>query len=198
MKIFKLLILSLVWPAFMEAQSNSPDETSFILSEDSEIRINGTSSMHDWSMEATAYYGSMSGALLDGKAHLTHLMVEVEVGGLISGKSGMEKDARKTLNAESFPLIRFEQSSPLELPTLGATLRETSIVLEGTLQIRDQSQAVQIEARISISENTIQLNGLHILNMTDYGVEPPRALLGLIKTGEEVTIDFQTLWKRSY
>jgi polyisoprenoid-binding protein YceI len=124
------------------------------------------------------------------------LIVEVEAGGLISGKSGMEKDAGKALGAERYPLVRFEQTGSLELP-MGPNPQPSMLIINGILQIRDQSMAVQIEAQISISEHTIRIEGSHTVDMTDYGVEPPRALLGLIKTGEEVTIDFETLWKPS-
>ena len=197
MNSLKLVLLYIFGPVLLTPGPNPSTNTSFVLSGRSEIRIQGTSSMHDWSMETSAFKGSLVRHGTEGNSELSNLIVEVEAGGLVSGKSGMEKDARKALEAEIFPLIRFEQTAPLDLPIQSASQAETSLVLQGSLQIRDQNQSVQIEVQINITEDFVRISGSHTVNMTDYGIEPPRALLGLIRTGEEVTIEFETIWEQS-
>jgi hypothetical protein len=32
--------------------------------------------------------------------------------------------------------------------------------------------------------------------MTDYGIEPPKALMGTIKTGDDIVVHLDTVWKK--
>ena len=34
------------------------------------------------------------------------------------------------------------------------------------------------------------------MKMTDYGIEPPKALLGTIKTGDDIKIIFKTVFQK--
>ena len=39
------------------------------------------------------------------------------------------------------------------------------------------------------------LEGKKALKMTDYNIEPPKALLGTITTGDDIEVHFNTVWK---
>jgi polyisoprenoid-binding protein YceI len=39
--------------------------------------------------------------------------------------------------------------------------------------------------------NSMTVSGDYTLKMTDYGIQPPKAMWGTIKTGDEVTIKFE-------
>jgi hypothetical protein len=41
-----------------------------------------------------------------------------------------------------------------------------------------------------ISGNRIQIKGSKKVKMTDFNISPPTAMLGTLKTGDEVTISF--------
>jgi hypothetical protein len=44
-----------------------------------------------------------------------------------------------------------------------------------------------------VGEDNYRFEGTYGINMKDYGVDPPSAVFGTIKSGEEVTIKFNIL-----
>jgi polyisoprenoid-binding protein YceI len=47
-------------------------------------------------------------------------------------------------------------------------------------------------------DQTITLKGIQKLNMTDFGVKPPKAFLGLLKTRKMIDIDFTLKFKSNF
>lgn len=62
----------------------------------------------------------------------------------------------------------------------------------GTLMIAGGKQDINLNFNLKTDTNKLVLKGDYKLNMSDYGVEAPTAMFGTIKTGEEVTIKFET------
>jgi hypothetical protein len=57
------------------------------------------------------------------------------------------------------------------------------------------TKEIELSLRPETDDNGIKLEGSYSLKMTDYGVDPPKALLGAIKTDNEVTINFSLLFE---
>lgn len=49
---------------------------------------------------------------------------------------------------------------------------------------------VEVTGSLEMIENRIIINGSKNLLMSDYGMDPPTAMAGALKTGDEVTINF--------
>jgi len=47
-----------------------------------------------------------------------------------------------------------------------------------------------LTAEGTMQDGTIRFEGSHTMLQTDFGVDPPTALLGRLKTGDEVTVRF--------
>jgi hypothetical protein len=47
---------------------------------------------------------------------------------------------------------------------------------------------------MKIASNMVALEGEKTFNMTDYAIEPPKALFGTITTGDEITIKFKSIF----
>jgi hypothetical protein len=41
------------------------------------------------------------------------------------------------------------------------------------------------------TDGTIQFEGSKTINMTEFGMVPPTAMFGSLKTGEEITVNFK-------
>ena len=139
-----------------------------------EILVEGTSNIHDWEMTSEKAVGTVQSS--DGT--ISEISIEIPVKSLESGKGGMDKNAYKALNEDDYPTIKFSSTEV------------SSSKIKGHLIINGKSKTVSIPVSTKKSGQNIEISGKYKINMTHYGVEPPTALMGTIKTGEEVTINF--------
>jgi polyisoprenoid-binding protein YceI len=146
-----------------------------------ECSIKGTSTLHDW--ESTIEDFSIS-ATKDGD--LIAADFTVVVGSIKSGHNGMDKNTYKALREDQHPKITFSASN---LKISGEGL----IKGQGDLTIAGQTKRIPVVfSMASWLEDTMTIVGEITINMTDYGVDPPVALLGTIKTGEEIVFAVNT------
>ncbi|RMH68117.1 MAG: YceI family protein [Bacteroidetes bacterium] len=160
----------------------------------SRIWIEGTSSLHDWTCEVNAFDGAVEAASesLEG---ITQGRVTVPVTELACKNGTMNKKAYQALAAEDHPTITYtlktaalhpsEADGTFRLETLGA------LTIAGTT--RDVAMTVDGEP---LADGRIRLTGRLPLRMTDFGVDPPTAMLGTLKTGDEVTVHFDVVLAR--
>ena len=80
----------------------------------------------------------------------------------------------------------------LELITL---LHMNKVVASGDLTIAGKTNKVDLPFTLTVSDGKAVLEGKIPLKMTDFGIEPPKALLGTIKTGDEIEVHYNTVWK---
>ena len=105
------------------------------------------------------------------------------------GKRGINKDFRNSLKSDEYPsidisLISFKQSDSL--------LKEVNVLIS----LAGSEKIFELEFTSSYLENgIIKIEGEQKLTMSDFNIDPPRALLGLIKVRDELTIKFELLFK---
>ena len=165
-----------------------------------EITITGTSSLHDWEVVGKHIRGTLALApgasvntLSDLKsARQLEARVEVPVRSLESGKGVMNKKMFKALEAEKYESVLFVLDSLKVIEPISANSPQ-SVEIKGKLSIAGVTQAVVIPAQATWSpaQQSLVVAGKLDLRMTDYGIDPPRALLGTLKTGDEVTVSFR-------
>lgn len=154
----------------------------------SKFIIKGTSSLHDWEMISENCSGSIRMDVSSETLSISDIKVKVLVKSLKSGKKMMDNKTYDALKENKFPSITYQYE---KIGTLKETGPNTfSVTLNGTLTIAGKSKKVPIDVVIDQNNNSITIKGEKPLKMTDFGVEPPTALLGTIKTGDDITIDF--------
>ncbi len=156
------------------------------------VRIEGTSTLHEWKMESTAINGQItaappaqwtSGAPVAGDA-----TVAIPVTSLKSEHAKMDKLMAEALKAKTNPTIKYE------LTTAIVAQPGTSFVLDtrGKLTIAGVTRDVEMKVTgTRDSAGTYFLTGQVPIRMTDYGIKPPTAMLGTIKTGNDVKVTFR-------
>lgn len=145
--------------------------------EKSTIKITGTSSLHDWEMTVDKY--DATGIITEEKVE--NLKVSVVTKSMKSGKSVMDKKAHEALQADKYPTIQFTAKS--------LTVNGDKISGKGNLTIAENSRPVDFTAKItSNTSNEMRLQGAFPLKMTSYNIDPPSAMFGTLKTGDEVVL----------
>ncbi len=155
--------------------------------------VKGTSSLHDWEMEVTTVNGQVvfknGSKAIEG---ILEINVEVKTGSFISDKNLMEKKAAEALRADEYPTIRFRLDDVLTLNNSSDTLKGE---VSGMLEIAGIAKTVNIAYElIPLENNEIKVTGSSELLMSDFGIDPPTALLGTIKTDDRVKVTFNTVW----
>lgn len=162
---------------------------------DSKLWIEGTSSLHDWSCKATSIEAglqlSADYASSDVFAKsLQKVSVKVPVANLKCGHGGMDKNMYKALKADDAPAIHYILASFQVIP--GSTKDDVTVKTVGTLTIAGQEKSIDMSvAAHRAADGTIRASGSLPILMTDYGVKPPTAMLGAVKTGNQVTVKFE-------
>lgn len=159
----------------------------------SKLTIFGTSNLHDWDMKAERMTGTATFKMENGKlTGIDKLSFAVEAESLKSGKSGMDKNAYAALDSKSHKNITYTLSRVNKVTETGSNTY--TIETTGNLKIAGETKQVPIKFTAKTSGNNVTLSGKVNLNMTHYKIDPPRALMGTVRTGEEITIDFEVIY----
>jgi polyisoprenoid-binding protein YceI len=165
---------------------------------DPDIKVLGTSNLHNWSMEvkdmsspAKFTFGPAAGSLPQS---LTAFDLTIPVRNLKSGESLMDSRAYTAMKADKFATITYVSASSVILPGQNGQFQIRST---GNLTIAGVSQTVVVTA--SCHENpdgSIACSGSQQIKMTDYQIKPPSFMLGALKTGDALTINFSLTLKK--
>lgn len=176
-----LLLLALGW---------SYAQSSYVLS-DSEISIDGTSTLHDWTSSVTK--ATLQGKFTVAQKQLTALQdvkLAIKVKDIKSTKGSiMDNKTWDALKAEKHPQIGFQSTG---VAVVNHTGGKTSIRIKGQLSIAGATQNTELEASAQVlPDGRLRFEGSKPIDMTAFGMTPPTALMGSIKTGKDVVVRFQ-------
>lgn len=114
--------------------------------------------------------------------------ITISTATLASPKGDIDKNMLKALKADecpdiTFTLIRFDAKADVA----GATRAI------GTLKIAGVVKEVALLITTKRAGATLAVQGSLDLLMTDYGITPPKAMMGMLKTDPKVTVTFETV-----
>lgn len=162
-------------------------QQTYAISGAQELKVSGTSTIHDWDMVATdGIMGTANMLLESGKlTKITSLTLSFPVKSLKSGKSSMDDNAYKALLEPKNPTIKYEMT---ELTGITGNTIKT----KGKLTIAGDTQIVPLTVTYSVSGSTVTFTGTHPIKFTQFKVSPPSAVFNTIKTGDDLTLAFKT------
>ena len=103
----------------------------------------------------------------------------------------MNRDMYKTLLSSKHPYISFEYESTESMKYARETETYT-ITVNGKLTVAGHTNRIQFPLSAEVLDNnTIRAIGNTDLKMTAYNVEPPSALLGLVRVNDELIVHFE-------
>jgi hypothetical protein len=156
-----------------------------------DIKVLGTSNLHNWSMEDKAVACSAKFTYSSGNtvpASLAALTFSFPVHSLKSGESGMDSKAYGAMKAKTNVNVVYTASASTITP--GAA-HQFSVKSSGSLTIAGVTKPVVLTAACSVlADGSITCTGTNKLLMSDYQIKPPTYMLGALKTGNALTIDF--------
>jgi polyisoprenoid-binding protein YceI len=157
-------------------------------SQKASVTIAGTSSLHDWTEKSQQGSGVAVFNFAEEKLTLNGLSFVVPVKSLKSEHSSMDNNTYKALKADKNPNITYIAHTASITRVNAETF---SVKTTGKLTIAGTTNDTDISATVKVNaDKSITVSGSKKFKMTDYKVDPPTAVLGTIKTGDEITISF--------
>jgi len=185
-RVFSLMIFLIMTSNVIQAQKFN------LVNNESSLKVFGTSNIHDWHIDAEEQSGTLTFKnVATGAIEKCNIAVVVE--SLKSGKSSMDKNTYKALNADSYTTISFQLTEVKKVTSKGDG--KFDISSQGDLTISGVKKSVPLDFTVVIAGDKTILTGEKKIVMTEYNIEPPKALFGTITTGDEVTIKFSTQFK---
>ncbi|MEO5894112.1 MAG: YceI family protein [Vicinamibacterales bacterium] len=158
------------------------------------ITIAGTSNVHDWTAETTLakvtrvqFAAETAGASfweeVQKPGALTAFDISIPATSLKSDKEGLDKNMFKALKTREHPEITFKLA---RLEGTGALLKAS-----GTLQIAGVEREITLPLKTTRKEAMLSVTGEVDVLMTDYGIAPPKAMMGMIKSDPKIKVTFE-------
>ena len=164
---------------------------------ESKLWIEGTSNLHGWSCKATALDAAVE---LDAATatqisvappkSLKRVQVKVPVKSIKCGHGGMDDNLYKALKADDSPDISYIMATFDAAP--GEAKDSFTLHTVGTLTIAGKENNLSMDVTATrMPDGTVKAVGVVPIKMTDYGIKPPTAIFGRLKTGDEVKVNFE-------
>jgi polyisoprenoid-binding protein YceI len=158
-----------------------------------DIKVLGTSNLHNWTMETRTMTCSAKFIFRPGNPDqlqsLTNLVLAIPIRNLKSGESLMDSRAYSALKADKFNNIGFVLTSAAIVPLQKGQFQIKST---GDLSIAGVTKSITLLVECMVNaDGTINCSGAVKLKMTDYQIKPPVFMMGALKTGDELTVDFK-------
>ena len=145
--------------------------------EASKASVLGTSTLHDWESVVESFSASVE--VSDDE--LENVKFEADVKSIKSGKSGMDKNTYKAMDADKYPKIMFTADK--------LNVSGTKVTGSGKLTIVGNTREIPVNLTMEQwNEGSFTVSGSIKLKMTDYGIDPPKAMMGAVKTGDDIEI----------
>ena len=153
------------------------------------VKVEGTSTLHDWTMEGTTIQGEIDAPTPDNWNAPAKAVITIPVTSIKSEHGKMDKLMADALKAKAHPEIRYEMTAATPK---NATAAAFVLATRGRLTIAGVTKEIEMDVQGSRNaDGRYTLAGTAPIRMTSFGIKPPTAMLNTIKTGDDVKVTFR-------
>jgi len=166
---------------------------NYALAHDYSLTIHGGSNLHDWT--ETVGKSDGIGAVYwndNGSFDLNGLKLIIEANSITSTEGSVMNDKTyKALKTGKYPAITFMLTSPVK--SVQSDGKKYQVEASGTLTIAGVTKPVVLHATVTAdTHGKITFEGSQPIKMSDFGIDPPTALFGMLKVTNDITVQFKT------
>ena len=161
-------------------------QENYTLSSESVVTVDDSSTLHDLTVSANTYNGSLN---MNAQV-IKEISFAVDVVSIISERGAtMDKKTHNALKKEEHPKVMFSAAD--------VTFSEgDNQSISGKLNVAGVEKDIVVSASIKNSDGNIQLTGNYKITLQDYNMEPPTAMFGSIVVGDDVTVNFDFVFAK--
>ena len=169
------------------------------LQPESRIWVNGTSTVRSFTCTAAVVEADVTttgpnaaSAVFAGEKAIDAVAVRIPAARLDCRNGTMNGHMLKAIKADAAPTIAFS----LRSYDLLETGDEVTTKMKGTLSLGGTTRDIAIEAGlVQEPDGSLRVKGSHDLRLTEYGLKPPSLMMGSMKVGDLVKVNFDLLLK---
>lgn len=181
--IFLTVVLLLSTDCFIWSQ-----HAAMLLPAQSSVIIKGTSSWHDWEEKVEKFNVNMDLILSDKEVTgIDRVQFTCKSGSIVSENSIMTNKTHNALQVDKYPDIVFRLVSVDNLTSQNGTFSGT---LLGDVILAGVTKRIKLTFSGINNGNRLSIKGSKELNMNDFNIKPPTAMMGALKTDGQVMISF--------
>jgi polyisoprenoid-binding protein YceI len=175
--------------AFFAIVMTANAQKNYTLDAKTNFSVAGTSTLHDWEMKSPSKTGTANLTVANSKlTAITSIDITLPVETIKSEKTKMDKIAYETLKSDKHKNIKYVLKSAKKI-------NETTWELTGTYTIAGVSKEHKSQVKTSVVNGIVNLQGSDKITFKEFGMKSPTAMLGTIKTGENLIIKFNLNFK---
>jgi hypothetical protein len=173
----------------------------------SDMRVDGTSTLHDWTVKTPSINGSITFKFDVAKNATAKAVreaivanpdaeadVNIDVRTLKSTKKDkdMDKKIQEAMKSNEYPQIDYQLTSLKLAKGSKAEQEEFDAETVGSLTIAGVTRELRMPMRLKVVDGKhLQISGETNMKMTDFKIKPPQAMLGMIKSGDKIKVSFE-------
>lgn len=157
----------------------------------SRLWIEGRSNVNEFRCRAATYDTMFSPPAAEDDT--LDVEVDIDVEGFDCGKRRMNRDLYETLLSDTHPKISFEYTGTEEI-SFDEDRDHYHLTVKGFLTVAGHTNEIKFPMQAEVLENgMMKATGQTEIRMTDFNVEPPRALLGMVRVNDLLSVHFELL-----
>ena len=176
-------------------QGPAPETIRLVMREGSRLWLEGDSNLHAWTCDAEEFVPELRVERPTPDAppsRVDRAVLDVPVAKIECGHGKMNDNLRKALKAAEFPSIMFVVTDAEFYDT--GTKGALELLAKGHLYVAGEGRDLQFQVSgTDTGDGALRILGRVTIKMTDFGIQPPTAMLGLLKSKDEVTIHFDLM-----
>lgn len=176
--------------------SGFSDKGRWVIGDESRLSIHGSTNINNFTCEMNCYTGSdtllyeKNYSACEIRFHRNRMTIPVR--SFDCGARQISKDFWKTLKSETYPQldIRFRSLQNISV--------KDNTFIKGVIDITLAGVTARYTVRYHVNvtaNNTILLKGMHPVNFSDFKLEAPEKMQGLIRVKEVLNVEFNLVLK---
>ena len=159
------------------------------------VEVVGTSNLHDWTATIAKLTGSSEFKVDGSSLILTSAVVDIDANSFSGSKGSiMDGKIKDTFDSEKYPKIRFSMTKVNSTQTVGNV---TTLNISGILGVKNSNRPIDFTVKaVALGNGDIEVRSSKRMKMSEIGLKAPSAMLGTLKTADDVTVNIYFLLKK--
>lgn len=175
-----VMFVSLLLGASITANAQTPYSLKT-----AKMTINGTSSVNDWEENVTivAWAGQVS--VVDSQVtDIKNVVIKIPV-------TSIKSTQGEIMETKTWEAFNYKTNEYITYKILGMSIDKGLAITNGTLTMNGVTKNISLKINAKVlATGDVQFTGSHVIHMKDYKMTAPEAVMGSIKVGELVTVNY--------